>query len=84
MVTRKYEWWKKVLIKKYFVGPRKRCLDVLPSAINGSPIWKLVNVAIPIIQPDLTWIPGNGGLIDIWNDNIMGTIPWFIHKNWLH
>jgi hypothetical protein len=75
IVTRKYDWWKKVLVKKYFTGPRKRCLDELPTARNGSPIWKLINAVVPIIQSDLTWVPGNGGSIDIWHDNIMGNKP---------
>jgi hypothetical protein len=75
MVIEKYEQRKKVFVKKYFVGHEKRCLDVLPSTINGSLIWKLVNVAIPIIQIDLTWVPSNGGLIDISNNNIMWNKP---------
>jgi hypothetical protein len=30
---------------------------------------------MPIIQLYLTWVPRNGGLIDIWHDNIMGNNP---------
>jgi hypothetical protein len=78
MVTRKYESWKKVLVKKCFSRPGKRCLGVLPTTINGSPIWKFVYAAMPIIQSDILGVPYNGGSIHIWNDNIRGNKS-FVH-----
>jgi hypothetical protein len=38
----------------------------------GSPIWKLMKVSLPLIQGKCTWIPGNGNLIQVWTNSIMG------------
>jgi hypothetical protein len=75
MVTGKNEWWKKALLKKYFSGERRRCLDNPPSRQVGSPIWKLLWASLPLMQHSLYWVPGNGKLINIWKDGILGSHP---------
>jgi hypothetical protein len=72
MITRKLEWWKKVLWKKYFKGSRMRCIDSPLESQKGSHIMKLIAVMIPLIRAKITWIPGNGKKIQIWNDSILG------------
>lgn len=79
LVAGKIEWWKQVLFKNYFQGSRKSCLDAGFSHSKGYPIWQLCRVVSPIIQSKLTWIPGNGKLIKIWDDGIMGQ-PLSIHN----
>jgi hypothetical protein len=75
LVSRKNDWWKRILQKKYLVGSRLRCLDQRHSLDSGSPIGKLLSASIPLIQSQLTWIPGNGRKILIGADNIMGKQP---------
>jgi hypothetical protein len=56
---------------------------------RGSPIGKLLSASIPLIQSQLTWIPGNGRKILIGADSIMGKQPLWHHMhlrpliNWL-
>jgi len=75
MVTGKNEWWKRALLKKYFSGYRRRCLDAPPSRQSGSPIWKLLWASFPLLQQSLYWVLGNGKLINIWTDGILGSRP---------
>jgi hypothetical protein len=38
LITGKYDWSKKILHEKYFIGTRKRCLEAIPKTREGSPI----------------------------------------------
>ena len=51
------------------------CLDSSPSDQNGSQIWMMFKSYFPLLQIHLMWILGNGKLIHIWVDNIMGNPP---------
>jgi hypothetical protein len=46
---------------------------------KGSTLWKLLKSTMSIIQSKLTWTPGNGKLINVWTDNIMGKPPLGTH-----
>jgi hypothetical protein len=89
LVSGRNDWWKQILKEKYLVGDRLRCLDQHHSLNNGSPIGKLFSASIPLLQSQLTWIPGNGRKILIGTDNIMGKQPLWQHIqlrpliNWL-
>jgi hypothetical protein len=39
---------------------------------KGSPIFSLCQKALPAFLPHLTWIPGNGKSINIWEDSVLG------------
>jgi hypothetical protein len=58
-------------LKKYFWGPRFRCLGISPKMEKGLPIFILLLSTLPINNNYLTWIPGNGKLIKLWDDPIM-------------
>jgi len=75
IVSGKDSWSKKVLRKKYFRGPRKRCLDHTPTRRKGSPIYDLCIKAMEPFQKNLHWIPGNGKSIKVWEDSILGDTP---------
>jgi hypothetical protein len=51
LITRKVEWWKKVLLKKYFQGNCKRCIDRPLENKKGSHIWKLLKVIAQLFNP---------------------------------
>jgi hypothetical protein len=42
---------------------------------KGSPIFSLCQKAMKHFSPHLTWIPGNGKEISVWEDSIMGEPP---------
>ena len=42
---------------------------------KGSPIFSLCKRALPFFTSKLTWIPGNGAKIKIWEDSILGDQP---------
>ena len=42
---------------------------------KGSPIFSLCKKALPHYISKLTWIPGNGAKIQIWDDSILGDQP---------
>jgi hypothetical protein len=50
-------------------------LDLEGEDHNGSPIWKLLKYALPLLEVKLTWISGNGKEINFWTDNIMRHPP---------
>jgi hypothetical protein len=54
------------------MGGRKRCMDNTPDPQPGSQIWKLIRVVIPFFKEHLSWIPGNGKMIRLWQDPILG------------
>jgi hypothetical protein len=66
LISGRKEWWKTILLKKYLAGDRLRCLDQQHSLSSGSPIGKLLSASIPLIQSQLTWIPGNGSKDPYW------------------
>jgi hypothetical protein len=73
LITGRKEWWKSTIIKKYNLGARKRCLDSIPEGQPGTQIWKLFRASIPFFKENLSWIPGNGKLIRLWQDPISGS-----------
>jgi len=75
MVSGKPSWSKQVLWKKYFSGTRLRCLDQGPKANKGSTLFALCSKALPFFTERLSWIPGNGKKIRIWEDSISGSPP---------
>lgn len=72
LITGEFAWCESAVWKKYFFGPTQRCLDSPPKVANSSPIFKLLTAAIPFIREKLTWIPGNGRHINLWDDKILG------------
>ena len=75
LIAGKDSWSSKALRRKYFQGDRLRCLDNPIPRKNGSPIYKLCLKALPLFQPHLHWIPGNGKKINLWKDAVMGEQP---------
>ena len=75
LITGKNSWSKEVLHKKYFPGPRKRCMDLHIPLKKGSPIYKLCIKALNPFKNNLYWIPGNGKSINVWDDSILGETP---------
>jgi hypothetical protein len=68
-------WSKKTLWKKYFHDQRTKCLDRPAKMVKGSPIFNLCLKALKLFKPNLTWIPGNGKNISIWDDSVLGDPP---------
>ena len=75
IVSGKLSWSKEVIWKKYFHGSRLKCLDRPPKVLRGSPIFNLCLKALDFFKKGLTWIPGNGKHIKIWEDSILGEPP---------
>jgi hypothetical protein len=48
-------------------------MDTTPDSQPGSQIWKLIRASIPFFKEHLTWIPGNGKSIRLWQDSVLGT-----------
>eukprot|EP00253_Pinus_taeda_P022851 PITA_22851 len=63
-------WVHIALWRKYFTGPRTRCLDQPKNHFN-SPFSKFIRKTSSLIRNHSFWIPGNGKHIHIWNDNIL-------------
>jgi hypothetical protein len=68
-------WCKSALWKKYFKGPRERCLESSYRLSKGSPFFTLSKKVLPLFIPHLTWVPRNGRKTKIWNDSILGDPP---------
>jgi len=66
LISRKTSWSKQALWKKYFTGKRIRCLDNPPRVRKGSPIFTICLRAFVLFSTNLTWIPGNGKHIKLW------------------
>jgi hypothetical protein len=72
LITGSISWSKRALWRKYFRGPRKKCLSNPTRTGKGSPIFSLCQKALPAFLPQITWIPGNGQSINIWEDSVLG------------
>jgi hypothetical protein len=83
LILRSKNLWKRVLLHKYFSGSRLRCLEDPPEAHPSSQIWHLLKASLPLIQIQLTWVPGNGKKIMIWKNNITGNPPLLKIQNLL-
>jgi ribonuclease HI len=81
IVSGKTTWCKEALWKKYFRGPRRRCMENPSSEPTGSPIFILCRKVIDHFTPHLTWVPGNGKQIKIWEDSILGDPPLELNQN---
>ena len=75
MITGKRTWSKKILQKKYFTGDKERCLERPTKLQKGSSLFSLCKRALPFFTSKLTWTPGNGAKIRIWEDSILGDQP---------
>jgi hypothetical protein len=42
---------------------------------KGSPIFNLCLKSLRLFRPNLTWIPGNGKKINVWEDSVLGDPP---------
>eukprot|EP00253_Pinus_taeda_P006464 PITA_06464 len=67
-------WTQKVLWKKYFRGPRSRCLEKVIRLPNST-FLKIYDRAASLIIAHSYWIPGNRKKINIWSDIIMNKEP---------
>jgi ribonuclease HI/exonuclease III len=74
-------WCKAALWKKYFNGPRRRSVEQQPNDQLGSPIFNLCRKVREQFASHLTWVPGNGKQINIWNDSILGDPPLVWNQN---
>jgi hypothetical protein len=74
IVAPKPGWAQLALWKKYFRGPRSRCLENVIQMPNLA-FLKLYAKAAPLITAHSYWIPGNGKKINIWTDKIMNKDP---------
>ena len=86
MISGNRSWWKDALRKKYLNGNRVICLSLIPNNPNVSPIWKLCQKSVFVIQEDLRWATGNGRKIQIWEDvmNITQQCEKIVDlKNWM-
>ena len=72
LVDHKPSWSNKEDWNKYFTGPRLQCLKFVLRRNKGSPFFTLCKKALPRFQEDLHWVPGNGKMIKLWQDPIMG------------
>ena len=74
-----------MLKSKYFHGPRLRCLNEEHEIKNGSSISKICKKVMPLFKSELYWIPGNGKLIRLWQDAILGQPPPNLPRlqNWM-
>ena len=75
MLAPKPTWCSLVLKNKYFPGPRLRCLEGEYVKTKGSSIFYLCKKLLPSFIENLYWIPGNGKVIKIWQDSILGNYP---------
>ena len=64
-----------MLKAKYFRGTRLRCLEGAHVSQKGSSIHQICLKALPLFIGGLHWVPGNGKLINIWKDSVLGKIP---------
>lgn len=74
IIAPKPGWVQLVMWKKYFRGQRLRCLEWQKENLR-SPLSNLISKVRPHIRDIAYWIPGNGKLIKIWEDNIMNIPP---------
>jgi hypothetical protein len=72
MVTGNSTWSKQALWKKYISRSRLQCLDKSLKVVKGSPLFSLCSKALTFFSQALTWSPGNGKKIRIWEDSILG------------
>lgn len=63
-------WWAQILKEKYQQRPE---VDHHPK--HWSPIWKLILSASFLISYHLSWIPGIGKSIKLWEDSILHHSP---------
>jgi hypothetical protein len=83
LVTKKKEWWKQSIWKKYFTGSRARCLDYPPKTTFGLSIFELLLETNLIISDNLNWISGNDTRISIWDDKILENDSQVLHASLL-
>jgi hypothetical protein len=90
MISGDYANWKKTLVNKYFQRDRLRGVEIPIGPSSISPIWKSLQVSLPLLQSQLSWIPGNGKSIRIWEDKILHKPPLIQEisltplREWLH
>jgi hypothetical protein len=75
MVIDYFDRWKKSLVHKYFQKDKLTGIEKQYIPPSGSPIWKLFQASLPLIQIKFTWIPLNEKNIKIWDDIVLNIIP---------
>jgi hypothetical protein len=75
LVTGKLTWSKHSLWKKYYTKLGGNVSDTVPKVSKGSPIFTICQKVSSFFNPLLTWIPGNGKNVFIWEDLILGEPP---------
>jgi len=74
-------WWKQILEAKYMNHNRTLLLrkgyPIRPSSL----FWNLIKKIVSLIKEKSSRIPGNGKLIKIWKDRIMGKQPIACQEN---
>ena len=73
LIEIKPAWSSHVIWRKYFSGPRLRCLDSNPENKHGTPIFSFCRKVLPKFRDNLHWIPGNAkkirlGRIQLWGN----------------
>jgi hypothetical protein len=63
------------LVEKIFQRPKKKMCGTQPNDQTGSPIFNLCRKVREQFASHLTWVPGNGKQIKIWDDSILGDPP---------
>jgi hypothetical protein len=56
-------------------------VEHLLSEKTGSPIFTLCRKVIDHFTSHLTWVPGNGKQIKIWEDSILSDLPLALNQN---
>lgn len=74
IIAPKLGWVQIALWRKYFRGPRLRCLEQ-PKNHLRTPFSIINNKIGPLIRNHSFWIPGNGKHINMWDDSIMNRPP---------
>lgn len=74
IIAPKPGWVHTALWKKYFRGPRTRCLDQPKNRFN-TPFSRFISKTSALIRNHSYWILGNGKHIHIWNDSILNRPP---------
>ena len=80
LVDSNLSWSSHVIKHKYLSGSRLWCIDNEPENQQGTPIFSLCRKALPRFNEELHWMPGNGKLINIWKDTILGKPPPYLPR----
>ena len=80
VIASKPSWCSRVIKNKYFPGMRLRCLEGDNVKKKGTSIFNLCKKSLPQFIEKLFWIPGNGKMINLWQDVIQGKPPPYLPR----